>query len=212
MIHVVGNAAVDTIIRLDHIPQPGETVVALGAAEETVAALAEDCEAIDRINVYPVADGDTGTNMLRTMRSAVDVLTAAAPRTPGGVLAALAKGALAGARGNSPRRMRDAAAKSPDWRHPRQAAGGPHRPEEGRRDRGCDVSGRRRWSKLDEWLRLGASAPHSMCRRRAEAWCRPVSFRTLMYAAGLAAAGPAPTGNRWASASCSANFPFGSFP
>ena len=34
MIHVVGNAAVDTVIRLDRFPQPGETVVAPGAAED----------------------------------------------------------------------------------------------------------------------------------------------------------------------------------
>jgi len=34
MIHVVGNAAVDTVIRLDRFPQPGETVVARGAADD----------------------------------------------------------------------------------------------------------------------------------------------------------------------------------
>lgn len=70
-------------------------------ADRSVAALSDDREAIDRINVYPVADCDTGTNLLRTMRSAVDVVEATAPATPGGVLAALAKGALAGAQGNS---------------------------------------------------------------------------------------------------------------
>ena len=34
MIHVVGNAAIDTIIRVDRFPQPGETIVALGAVED----------------------------------------------------------------------------------------------------------------------------------------------------------------------------------
>jgi ribokinase len=34
LIHVVGNAAVDTIIRLDRLPLPGETVVALQAGED----------------------------------------------------------------------------------------------------------------------------------------------------------------------------------
>ena len=34
MIHVVGNAAVDTVIRLDCFPRPGETVVARGAADD----------------------------------------------------------------------------------------------------------------------------------------------------------------------------------
>ncbi|HZZ60298.1 MAG TPA: PfkB family carbohydrate kinase [Roseiarcus sp.] len=34
MIHVVGNAAIDTVIRVDHLPQRGETIVALGAADD----------------------------------------------------------------------------------------------------------------------------------------------------------------------------------
>lgn len=61
-------------------------------------------EVIDRINVYPVADGDTGSNMLHTMRAALDGLLRAPARTrsaTGAALAALAKGALSGARGNS---------------------------------------------------------------------------------------------------------------
>jgi DAK2 domain fusion protein YloV len=51
---------------------------------------------IDRINVFPVADGDTGTNMLLTLRAALDEAEGAADPA-----AALAKGALIGARGNS---------------------------------------------------------------------------------------------------------------
>jgi uncharacterized protein len=61
-------------------------------------------EAIDRINVYPVPDGDTGSNLLHTMRAALDALLRAPARTrsaAGAALTALAKGALAGARGNS---------------------------------------------------------------------------------------------------------------
>jgi ribokinase len=34
MIHVIGNAAVDTVIRLDCLPRPGETIVARGAADD----------------------------------------------------------------------------------------------------------------------------------------------------------------------------------
>ena len=34
MIHVIGNAAVDTVIRVDRFPRPGETIVALGASED----------------------------------------------------------------------------------------------------------------------------------------------------------------------------------
>ncbi|MDR7300751.1 DAK2 domain-containing protein [Haloactinomyces albus] len=69
-------------------------------AELSVTALAGDREAIDRINVYPVADNDTGTNLLQTMRSAVAAIEAG-PETPESVLGALARGALTGARGNS---------------------------------------------------------------------------------------------------------------
>lgn len=61
-------------------------------------------EAIDRINVFPVADGDTGSNLLHTMRAALDALLRAPARTradAGAALGALARGALAGARGNS---------------------------------------------------------------------------------------------------------------
>jgi ribokinase len=34
MIHVIGNAAVDSVIRVDELPRPGETIVALGASED----------------------------------------------------------------------------------------------------------------------------------------------------------------------------------
>ncbi|MEV4730775.1 DAK2 domain-containing protein [Saccharopolyspora sp. NPDC049426] len=70
-------------------------------ADLAMSALSAEREAIDRINVYPVADGDTGTNLLQTMRAAVRTLDEAAPDTLGGVFAALAKGALGGACGNS---------------------------------------------------------------------------------------------------------------
>mgnify|MGYP002738218055 CR=1 FL=1 len=59
-------------------------------------------EQIDALNVFPVPDGDTGTNLVLTMRRAaheVAVLPADAP--VGQILAALARGALMGARGNS---------------------------------------------------------------------------------------------------------------
>lgn len=70
-------------------------------ARESVTALAADRAALDRINVYPVADADTGTNLLHTMRSAGSALDASEAVAPDGLLAVLAEGALAGARGNS---------------------------------------------------------------------------------------------------------------
>ncbi|MFQ6266165.1 DAK2 domain-containing protein [Kutzneria viridogrisea] len=71
-------------------------------ASAGVRALDANREAIDSINVYPVADGDTGTNLLVTMRSAEQALLAAeAEQGAGPAASALARGALAGARGNS---------------------------------------------------------------------------------------------------------------
>ncbi len=56
-------------------------------------------EEINRINVFPVADGDTGTNLAMTMSS---FIANAAPRpTAGRTMQAIADAALTGARGNS---------------------------------------------------------------------------------------------------------------
>ncbi len=68
-----------------------------------VDALAAAREEIDALNVYPVPDGDTGTNMFLTVSAARDALreATAAGADPEAALAAFAKGALLGARGNS---------------------------------------------------------------------------------------------------------------
>jgi DAK2 domain fusion protein YloV len=64
--------------------------------------LREMAGAIDAINVYPVPDGDTGSNMWATLREAVDAtLLVPDPVTVSDLLATLARGALYGARGNS---------------------------------------------------------------------------------------------------------------
>lgn len=57
-------------------------------------------ERVNALNVFPVPDGDTGTNMALTMRSALDA--ASDPDPSAGVVAGrIAYGALMGARGNS---------------------------------------------------------------------------------------------------------------
>ncbi|MEU8199057.1 DAK2 domain-containing protein, partial [Microbispora amethystogenes] len=57
---------------------------------------------IDALNVFPVPDGDTGTNLHLTLLSAADALDALPAGADGGATwAALARGALLGARGNS---------------------------------------------------------------------------------------------------------------
>lgn len=63
-------------------------------------ALAAAREEIDALNVYPVPDGDTGTNLYLTMEAAVQHAEAAPPDL-GSTADAVARGALLGARGNS---------------------------------------------------------------------------------------------------------------
>jgi DAK2 domain fusion protein YloV len=63
-------------------------------------ALNDHRESINNLNVYPVPDGDTGTNMSLTLRSVVEELDAADPDMAG-VCHAIAHGSLMGARGNS---------------------------------------------------------------------------------------------------------------
>lgn len=64
-------------------------------------ALERACTAINALNVFPVPDRDTGTNMLITMRSAAAAAQAAATPSAAGVADAGARGALRGACGNS---------------------------------------------------------------------------------------------------------------
>ena len=59
-------------------------------------------EVINRLNVYPVPDGDTGTNMTLTVESVVAELDEVKPDAPMGLVThAIAHGSLMGARGNS---------------------------------------------------------------------------------------------------------------
>ena len=63
-------------------------------------ALAAHREAINRLNVYPVPDGDTGTNMALTLGSVCEELEAA-DDAMGPTCKAISHGSLMGARGNS---------------------------------------------------------------------------------------------------------------
>lgn len=75
-------------------------------AHTAVGDLITHTDEINRLNVFPVADADTGTNMLFTMRSALaeaDTVASsgAGPGDVAEVAAALSVGAMHGARGNS---------------------------------------------------------------------------------------------------------------
>ena len=59
-------------------------------------------EAINDLNVFPVPDGDTGTNMMHTMASVAKAISAMSDEAEAGEIgAAAARSAIMGARGNS---------------------------------------------------------------------------------------------------------------
>jgi DAK2 domain fusion protein YloV len=65
------------------------------------ALLEKNRQAVDQLNVFPVPDGDTGTNMSQTMNAAVREMTGRDLVNAGEIMQAVARGALKGARGNS---------------------------------------------------------------------------------------------------------------
>ena len=65
------------------------------------ALLEKNREAVDALNVFPVPDGDTGTNMSLTLQSAIREVNSMEYLRADEAARALSKGALKGARGNS---------------------------------------------------------------------------------------------------------------
>ncbi|WP_418276439.1 DAK2 domain-containing protein [Isoptericola jiangsuensis] len=83
-------------------PEPLDAVVVRTWTRSAVAAVAAARTELDGVNVFPVADGDTGTNMHQTLREAAAAVHAAPPDTGGArLLRIAARAALLGARGNS---------------------------------------------------------------------------------------------------------------
>ena len=58
-------------------------------------------QTVNSLNVFPVPDGDTGTNMVLTMQAAVQEISTSDDNNIGKIAHAVAQGALMGARGNS---------------------------------------------------------------------------------------------------------------
>lgn len=63
--------------------------------------LQENAELVNQLNVFPVPDGDTGTNMLLTLKSALFTARQEQVMSAENIAEAVAKGALLGAKGNS---------------------------------------------------------------------------------------------------------------
>jgi DAK2 domain fusion protein YloV len=69
--------------------------------ENGTACLEAEIDFINSLNVYPVPDGDTGTNMFLTMQAALREISTVSDHAASSVADALAHGSLMGARGNS---------------------------------------------------------------------------------------------------------------
>ena len=81
--------------------RPLDLAVVSRFADLATDALGAAREEVDALNVYPVPDGDTGTNMFLTLSAARDALHEAREQGRAAALEAFARGALLGARGNS---------------------------------------------------------------------------------------------------------------
>ena len=84
------------ISRIAYVDGPRLRRALLAACRRGRSARAE----LNRINVFPVADGDTGTNLGLTLEAVADGLARLRERRVAGVAASAARSALLGARGN----------------------------------------------------------------------------------------------------------------
>src|SRR3546814_330590 len=85
-------------------PQPVLSLSGPQAREMFEAAmtwLERHVDKVNAVNVFPVPDGDTGTNMFLTMRSTLQEANECESDSASEMLVAMSHGALMGARGNS---------------------------------------------------------------------------------------------------------------
>ncbi len=69
--------------------------------EASLTWLRTNQQMVNALNVFPVPDGDTGTNMVLTMQAAYDEIANSSEHNFGKLVHSIAQGALMGARGNS---------------------------------------------------------------------------------------------------------------
>jgi DAK2 domain fusion protein YloV len=80
-------------------PMDGQALKRL--VEAGLTWLRTNQQTVNALNVFPVPDGDTGTNMVLTMQSAYNEISELGHRSVDDMAAAISQGALMGARGNS---------------------------------------------------------------------------------------------------------------
>ena len=81
------------------VPMDGQALKRL--VEAGLTWLRTNQQTVNALNVFPVPDGDTGTNMVLTMQSAYNEISESGHRSVDDMAAAVSQGALMGARGNS---------------------------------------------------------------------------------------------------------------
>ena len=79
----------------------GDLEVVQKLVDAALASLEANRARIDDLNVYPVPDGDTGTNLTMTVRAVVEAVDATSAASRQSLARDVARGALMGARGNS---------------------------------------------------------------------------------------------------------------
>ncbi|MBI3973378.1 MAG: DAK2 domain-containing protein [Chloroflexi bacterium] len=83
------------------MPEPLDAAALHRLLQSGTEWLARNAAVVNALNVFPVPDGDTGTNMLLTMRAALEAMAKANTDSVGALMRAAAQGAVMGARGNS---------------------------------------------------------------------------------------------------------------
>ena len=87
------------VAKMKEIPFDGQAYKQL--VEAGLTWLRTNQASVNALNVFPVPDGDTGTNMVLTMQAAYDEIKDLGHREVGEMTNAVSQGALMGARGNS---------------------------------------------------------------------------------------------------------------
>ena len=87
------------LAKIRNAPMDGQSLKRL--VEAGLTWLRTNQQTVNALNVFPVPDGDTGTNMVLTMQSAYNEISSLGHRGVDDMAAAVSQGALMGARGNS---------------------------------------------------------------------------------------------------------------
>lgn len=89
------------ILRMNFRQRPVDGIALKNLIKAGLIWLRTNQQIVNSLNVFPVPDGDTGTNMVLTMQSALDEIADSGERNFGKMAHSVAHGALMGARGNS---------------------------------------------------------------------------------------------------------------